>query len=59
MERLLTAREAADLLRVSRTTLYRLLKDQQLPAVRMQKDLRFRASDLEVWLNSKREVAAR
>lgn len=52
---LLTVAEACDYLRISRPSLYRLVKHQGLPCVRITSDMRFRLSDIEKWIESRVE----
>jgi excisionase family DNA binding protein len=49
-ERLLTAAEVADDLRVSTMTVYRLIRRGDLPAVRVGRNYRVRVADLESYL---------
>lgn len=49
-ERLLTVREVGSLMRVSNMTVYRLIKSQQLPALKVGKNYRIRESDVETYL---------
>ena len=49
-ERLLTANEVADQLRVSTMTIYRLIRRGELPAVRVGRNYRVRATALERYL---------
>lgn len=51
-ERLLTAAEVADRLRVSTMTIYRLIRAGELPAVRVGRNYRVREPDLEAYLES-------
>lgn len=51
-ERLLTAAEVAEDLRVSTMTVYRLIRRGELPAVRVGRNYRVRAADLETYLSS-------
>jgi len=51
-DRLLTAREVAGTLRVSTMTVYRLIRRGELPAVRVGRNYRVRASDLEGYLEA-------
>jgi excisionase family DNA binding protein len=44
--RLLTANEVADLMRVSRMTVYRLIKSGEMPSLRVGKGYRFREEDV-------------
>jgi excisionase family DNA binding protein len=53
---LLTVQQCAELLAVSRPTIYRLVRDHGLPVVRPTgNDIRFRPDDLESWLESRSE----
>jgi excisionase family DNA binding protein len=45
----LTVREVAEYLRVHQTTIYRLLKEQKLPAFRVGSDWRFNREVIERW----------
>ena len=56
-DRLLTAGEVADQLRVSTMTIYRLIRRGELPAVRVGRNYRVRASDLDRYLEE--DVIAR
>jgi excisionase family DNA binding protein len=47
---LLTAAEVADQLRVSTMTIYRLIRRGELPAVRIGRNYRVRAEDLDAYL---------
>lgn len=47
---LLTAAEVADQLRVSTMTIYRLIRRGELPAVRVGRNYRVRAEDLDAYL---------
>jgi excisionase family DNA binding protein len=46
---LLTVREVAEYLRVHQATVYRLLKEQKLPAFRVGSDWRFNREVIERW----------
>lgn len=50
-ERLLTAAEVADTLRVSTMTIYRLIRRGELPAVRVGRNYRVRERDLSAYLD--------
>ena len=50
VQRLLTAAEVADQLRVSTMTIYRLIRSGELPAVRVGRNYRVRANELEAYL---------
>ena len=47
---LMTVAEVAEVLRVSTMTVYRLIKAGELPALRVGKNYRIRAGDLETYL---------
>jgi excisionase family DNA binding protein len=52
---LLTVQQCAELLAVSRPTVYRLVRDHGLPVVRPTgNDIRFRPEDLESWLERRK-----
>ena len=48
--RVLTVRELAGYLRVHQTTVYRLLREQKLPAFRVGADWRFNREAIERWM---------
>ena len=52
-DKLLTTREAMDYLRISRVTIYRLMKRKELPIHRVGFHYRFKQSELEKYLNSR------
>lgn len=54
MTPLLTVAEAAELLRVSKPSVYRAIRNGGLPAVRPAGDVRIRPDDLEAWLETRR-----
>jgi|AntRauTorcE11898_2_1112593.scaffolds.fasta_scaffold53463_1 excisionase family DNA binding protein len=51
-QRLLTAAEVADQLRVSTMTIYRLIRRGELPAVRVGRNYRVRDEDLTAYLDA-------
>lgn len=52
MERLLTVRDVAALLSVSRPTIYRYVNEHELPHVRLSGGvLRFREREVEFWVD--------
>ena len=51
--RLLTVNEVADLLRVSRMTVYRLIKEGQLKALRVGRSYRLREDDVDEYLSKR------
>jgi excisionase family DNA binding protein len=56
--RLMTTREVLAYLRVTPRTVYRLIREGDLPAVRMGGRWRFRRADLDRWLERQRPVAS-
>jgi excisionase family DNA binding protein len=57
MADLLTTRQVQDLLKIDRTTIYRMVESGQLPAVRVGKQWRFARMDLEQLLNGAKMTA--
>jgi len=53
-EPLLDSDEAAELLRIHPKTLQRMARNRQIHGIQVGKLWRFRASDLEVWLRTKK-----
>ena len=51
-DRLWTVTEIAEHMRVSSMTVYRLIKGNQLPAIRVGKNYRIRSRDLQGYLDS-------
>ena len=52
MEGLLTVKELAKLLRLSRQTIYKMLEEGSIPALRMGSQWRFDRDTIEAWLAS-------
>ena len=52
-ERFYTCAEVQAKLKISRSTLYRLIREKKLPAMRLRSSYRIRRSDLERFLKSK------
>jgi excisionase family DNA binding protein len=57
-DEILTAQEARDLLKISRSTLWKLTREEQIPAYRVgngkTSNLRYKKSELLEWLDSNR-----
>ena len=57
-DEILTGQEARDLLKISRSTLWRLTKEKEVPAYRVgngrTSDLRYKKSELLEWLERNR-----
>jgi excisionase family DNA binding protein len=55
-DEILTGQEARELLKISRSTLWKLTKESEVPAYRVgngkTSDLRYKKSELLAWLNS-------
>lgn len=56
-DRLHTVAEVAEHMRVSNMTVYRLIKAGQIPAIRVGKNYRIRATDLASYLDASLAVA--
>ena len=52
MEKLLTTEQVADLLQLSKFTVYRMSVDQVIPAFKIGKVWRTREADLEKWIDA-------
>jgi excisionase family DNA binding protein len=46
----MTADEVAAFLKVSRATVYKLMKSKKLPGFRLGGEFRFRRSDIDAWM---------
>ena len=53
-DRLLTTRELQELLQLDRVTIYRMVKDGELPALRVGGQWRFSSEAIDAWLQSQR-----
>jgi excisionase family DNA binding protein len=53
MKELLDTKQACEFLKLTRLTLYRLLKDEELPAFKLGRSWRFERSALEAWIEKK------
>lgn len=60
-DEILTGQEARELLKISRSTLWKLTKENEIPAYRVgngkTSNLRYKKSELIAWLNSNRITA--
>jgi excisionase family DNA binding protein len=54
---LMTAEEVASYLRVNKYTIYRMVSDKKLPAIRIGNQLRFKRSAFERWLRKNTIIA--
>jgi excisionase family DNA binding protein len=54
---ILTVRELSEYLRVHPTTIYRLLRDKQIPAFRVGGDWRFDSGAIDRWCSEEEKVA--
>jgi excisionase family DNA binding protein len=61
-DEIMTGQEAREFLKISRSTLWKLTKEDQIPAYRVgngrTSDLRYKKSELLAWLNSNRVNSA-
>ncbi len=53
-ERLLTRKDVMEYLQISHGTLHKLIKNQSLPHIKLDRKVLFRKADVEAWLESKR-----
>lgn len=53
-DELLTKEEVLEYLKISHQTLYKLMKNDSFPHMRLERKLIFRKSDIDAWLESKR-----
>ena len=58
-EQFLTTEEVLEYLQVNLRTVYRLIKANKIPAVRVGRQWRFRKSDIDAWLDSQRPRGTR
>ena len=56
MEKLMTKQEVCELLRISPTTLSRIVADGSLPAMRIRGRIMYQSSDVAKYLESCREI---
>lgn len=56
-DEILTIREVADYLKVTERTLYRLVQEDSIPAVKVGNSWRFRRQDLERWITKQSRAA--
>lgn len=54
MEELVTIREVAEYLQISKDRVYRLAKEESIPVSRIENQWRFRLEDIKVWLEEKK-----
>jgi len=52
-DRLLTRRELMDFLKISEVTLNKWMRSGYIPYLKFKRAVRFRKSDIDVWLESK------
>lgn len=56
-ERFLSVTELANVLHVSRTTAYALVRDREVPVIRLRGTIRIPAAALETWLSDREQEA--
>ena len=54
MNRQLTVRETCSLLVISKPTLYRMIRDRQIPFRKIRGQIRFDETELDEWLDEQR-----
>ena len=57
MKELITVKEAADLLKVKPQWVYRMMRSDGLPCIRLGRQVRIDEDSLEKWLAERRSVA--
>ena len=58
MNKMLTAKDVQELLQVDRSTVYRMAEDGRLPSVKVGKQWRFPADQLQQWLGSEVDLSS-
>jgi excisionase family DNA binding protein len=58
MKEVLTLDETAEILKVHPSTVYRLLKNKQIPAFKLGSDWRFNAESIERWIKEREQAEA-
>ena len=53
MEAPMTVRELSEYLKLDRMTIYKMLKEEQIPASRIGNQWRFIREDIDAWIRSK------
>jgi len=53
MEEVLTVKEASGYLKVAEKTLYRFIREQNIPAFKLGKEWRFKRSLLDAWMEKR------
>lgn len=56
MEKLMTLREVAGYLRLSKDTVYRMASTGKLPASKVGSQWRFRKTDVDLWLERNKNI---
>ena len=54
MEKLLTLQQIAQRLQISETTLYKLVRNGKIPAIKVGNQWRFKIKDINRWLESQK-----
>lgn len=54
MEKLLTLQQIAQRFQISETTLYKLVRNGKIPAIKIGNQWRFKMEDIEEWLESQK-----
>lgn len=57
MPEILTVKEACQILRVSKTTLYRIVRENELKAVKVRNSIRIKKDDLLSYINNYGHIA--
>ena len=54
---LMTVNELAEYLRISRASVYRLVRSRQIPVSNVGRQLRFRRDSIDTWLKGKEKLS--
>ena len=57
-DQFMTTEEVLEYLQVNLRTIYRLIRRRNIPAIRVERQWRFRRGDIEAWLETHRATAA-
>lgn len=52
MPEILTVKEACEILKVSKTTFYRLIREKDIPAIKIRNSVRIKRDDLILFINN-------
>ena len=56
---LMTLEETADLLKIGKSTLYKMVREKKIPGIKIGRQWRFKSSDIEIWLEKNKNFIIR